>query len=96
MLSDNSPACKQCGRELEGDEDTCPRCGFRPRKQGLRVSLGMLGAVVVLMSVTMIVPPLGPLLIRLAALSFLLAIVLFAVAFIVTPSRLSTPFAWLH
>jgi hypothetical protein len=56
----------------------------------------MLGAVVVLMTVTMVVPPLGPLLIRLAALSFLLALVLFAVAFIVTPSRLSTPFAWLH
>jgi len=96
MLSDNSPACKHCGCELEGDEDTCPQCGFRPQKQGLRVSLGMVGAIVVLMSVTMVFPPLGPLLIRLAALCFLLALVLFVVAFVATPSRLSTPLAWLH
>lgn len=96
MLTDTSPACKQCGCELEGTEATCPQCGFRPRKQGLRVSLGLLGAVVVLMSVTMVVPPLGPLLVRLAALAFLLTLVLFVFAFVVTPYRLSSPFAWFY
>lgn len=84
--------CKRCEYELDGGEDTCPRCQFSPRAKGLRVSLGLLLAVVVSMTVVMFVPSIGPFLIRVAALSFLLSVGTMFVSFLATPHRFGSLF----
>jgi len=84
--------CKRCEYELDGGEDICPRCQFSPRAKGLRISLGLLLAVVVSMTVLMFVPAIGPLLVHVAALSFLLSIAMFLVSFLATPHRFGSLF----
>lgn len=87
-----APRCKQCGYELEGGADTCPRCQFSPKDKGLRVSLALLMVVVVSVTIMMIIPAIGPLLLRLAALSFVLSLVVFLISFLATPSRFGSLF----
>jgi predicted nucleic acid-binding Zn ribbon protein len=87
-----NPHCKQCGYELDGGESVCPRCQYSPRQRGLRVALGLLGGVVVCMSLVMVLPGIGPLLVRLAALGFALSFVMFFVSFLATPHRLGSLF----
>jgi hypothetical protein len=79
--------CSQCGSELESGTTTCPQCGFQPKEKGLRVALGLLMIVVLSVTVTMFVPGIGPLLVRVAALSFLLCTVVFFVSMFATPYR---------
>lgn len=86
------PRCKQCGFELESGADTCPQCQFSPKQKGLRVSLALLMVVVVSISIMMFVPAIGPLLIRLAALAFILSLLVFLVSFLATPSRFGSLF----
>ena len=86
------PTCKQCGYELESGTKTCPRCRYQPKEKGLRVALGLLMIVVVSVTVMMIVPGIGPLLVRLAALSFLLSILVFLVSMFATPHRFGSLF----
>lgn len=52
----------------------------------------MMMVVILSVSIMMIVPAFGPLLVRLAALSFVLALVVFLIAFLATPSRLAWVF----
>ncbi|GAB7089830.1 hypothetical protein JCM18237_01010 [Halorubrum luteum] len=89
------PHCKRCGAGLDGDEDQCSNCGFSPRQMGLRVSLSFLFVSIVSMTVVMAPASIGiePLLVGAAALSFLLAILLLLVSFIVTPYRFGSLFA---
>lgn len=86
------PHCKRCGYELEDGKEICPRCQFSPREKGLRVSLALLMVVVILVTLTMIVPSIGPLLIRLSALSFVLSVVVFVISFLATPYRFGSLF----
>ena len=87
-FSGGIPHCKRCGYELDGGEDTCPRCQFSPREKGLRISLALLMVVVIAMTVVMILPQYGIVLIQLAGLSFLLSLVTLVISFIATPYRL--------
>lgn len=82
------PHCKRCGYELDGSEDTCPRCQFSPREKGLRVSLGFLLIVVITMTVLMFLPQHASVLIQFAGLSFLLSLAALVVSFLATPYRL--------
>jgi len=91
-ILDENTECKRCGYELNSKRDTCPRCQFSPRARGLRVALVFLLGVVVAMTVAMFVPSLGPVLLGLAALSFLLTLLTFAVSFVATPYRFGTIF----
>jgi len=91
MFDRGLPHCKQCGYEMDGGEESCPRCRFNPKQKGLRVASGFLMAMVLLVSLAMVstfvVPGFsGPMLV-LAALSFVLALVTFFVSFAVTPYR---------
>lgn len=96
-FADDAPHCNRCGGELDGGEEGCPRCGFNPRQQGLRVSMALLLIVVVSMTVVMLTMPfsttLAPYLVGLAAVSFVLAVVTLLVSFLATPSRLGFLFA---
>lgn len=87
-FGDGKPHCKQCGYELDGRVGTCPRCQYRPQEKGFRVALGFLLVVVVMISVMMVLPSYGPILILIAGLAFLLSFVMLVVSFIATPSRL--------
>lgn len=84
--------CKRCEYELDGGESICPKCQFSPRDRGLRISLGLLVVVVVSVTLMLFVPGLGRLLVRIAALSFLLAFLVFFVSFLATPYRLGSLF----
>lgn len=90
--------CTRCAYELEGGEEGCPGCGFNPRQQGLRVSMGLLLVVVgsmTILTLTMTVwTGLEPYLAGLAAVSFGLAIVTFVVSVLATPSRFGFLFTW--
>ena len=90
------PHCKRCGSELEGNEESCPHCGFHPRQMGLRVSLSLLMIVVVSMTIVMMTmsffETLSPYLVGLAAIAFALAVVTFVISFIATPYRLGSIF----
>lgn len=92
LLDDEAPYCKRCEHELERQRDTCPRCQYSPKNEGLRVALGFLLVVVLSVSVMMILPNLGTLLVPVAALAFLLSLVTFAVSFLATPYRLGSLF----
>lgn len=97
LLRRGLPYCKRCGRELDGGEESCPHCGFNPRSMGLRVSMVLLLIVVVSMTVAtfaaslwvVIVPPL----LGLAAIAFVLSVLTFLAAFVVTPYRLGSIFS---
>jgi DNA-directed RNA polymerase subunit RPC12/RpoP len=93
-IPDRTLDCQRCGYKLEGGERTCPNCGFKPKEAGLRVAMGFLMLVVVSMTFTMLVPSLGPLLVRLAAVSFLLTFGTFVLAFVARPYRLGSLFVW--
>jgi len=90
------PHCKQCGYELEGNEEECPRCGFNPRLKGLRVSMGLFMVVVLSMTALTLLGPVwigpAPFLIWLALVAFSLSAVTFLVAFLATPYRLGGVF----
>lgn len=92
------PHCKQCGCELEGGEEVCPRCGFDPRSKGLRVSMGFFMIVIVAMSLLLFVPSvlptLVPALIATAILSFAFSLLIFLLSFVATPYRLGSLFTW--
>jgi len=92
LIRTDDPECKRCGFELDGSEDTCPRCQFSPREKGLRVAMGFLLLMVILMTITMIVPQYGLWLVRFAAILFLLTLVTFFVSFLATPSRFGSLF----
>ncbi|MES3517669.1 MAG: hypothetical protein PPP58_08405 [Natronomonas sp.] len=97
MLSfgDENPECKRCGHRLESNHETqCPRCQFSPRQRGLQVGLGLLMLVVVLMTVVVLVPEIGGLLLPFVALSFLLSLLTVLASFLVTPSRFGSLFLW--
>lgn len=98
LLSGGLPHCKQCGYELEGGEEECPRCGFNPKMKGLRVSLGFLLVVVVSVTLSMFAPTVfpasGPVLVAAAAIAFPISVVTLFVSFIVTPYRFGRPFTW--
>ncbi|AFZ74047.1 hypothetical protein [Natronobacterium gregoryi] len=91
-----TPQCKRCGYELEGDEVGCPGCGFNPRQMGLRVSMAFLllvvGSMTGVMFTTLAWPTSGPVLLGITAVSFGLAVVTFVVSFLATPSRLGSVF----
>lgn len=84
--------CKRCGWELDGTEESCPRCGFNPRQKGVRVSMMLFMGFILLMTAVIVVLPVwnapGPYLIALAAVAFVLAIVTFLVSLVATPHRL--------
>lgn len=84
--------CKRCGFDLEPGKETCPECHYNPKEKGLRVSMGFLMVVVVAMTITMMVPRFGPVLVVIAGLSFLLSFVTFFVSFVATPHRLGRLF----
>lgn len=90
------PHCKRCGCELEGDEEACPRCGFNPRMKGLRVSMGLFMIVILSMTALTLLAPIwvgpAPFLIGLAAIAFVLSVVVFLLAFLATPYRLGGVF----
>lgn len=88
------PHCKRCGYELEDGQDTCPRCQFSPKAKGLRVSLVFLLAVVVMMTGVMVLPAFGLLFVRLAAIAFLLSVLVLTISFVATPYRLGSLFLW--
>lgn len=92
LIRNDSPECKRCEFELDGSEDTCPRCQFSPREKGLRVAMMFLMIVVVLMTITMMIPQYGLWLVRFAVISFFLTIVTFLVSFMATPSRFGSLF----
>lgn len=84
--------CKRCEYELDGGEDICPRCQFSPREKGLRVALVLLMTVAVSMTITLLAPTIGPVLVYLAVVSFLLSLVVFFVSFLATPHRFGSLF----
>lgn len=84
--------CQRCDYELQGGESVCPRCQYSPRQRGLRVALTFLLGVVVFMTIVMFVPSLGPLLVGLAALSFVLCFSTLVISFFATPYRFGTVF----
>jgi predicted nucleic acid-binding Zn ribbon protein len=90
--SAGDPHCKRCGADLPSGRQTCPQCNYSPKERGLRISMGFLMAVVVLMTITMLLPGFGPLLVRLAGLAFLLSLVAFVLSFLATPYRLGSLF----
>lgn len=92
-LLNRNPHCKRCGYDLDGGEISCPECSFRPREKGLKISMAFLMGVVIFMTVTMVMPRFGPILIRFAGLSFLASLVAFAIAFTATPYRFGSVFA---
>ncbi len=91
-LRDVDRHCKRCEYELEGGEDICPRCQFSPREKGLRVALALLTAVIVSMSITVIFPGIGRLLVPVAGASFVLSFVALVVSFLATPHRFGSFF----
>jgi hypothetical protein len=83
-----NPYCKRCEYNLNGGEDICPRCQYSPRQRGLRVALWLLLMVVVFMSVLILVPSIGRVLIGLAGLAFLFSFATLVLSFLATPYRL--------
>ena len=71
---------------MDGGPDTCPRCQYCPKQRGLRVALGFLLVAIVLMTLLFVAPVIGPLLVRLAGLAFLLAVLILFISFIATPN----------
>lgn len=92
VFGDDVRHCKRCEYELDGGETTCPRCQFSPREKGLRIVLGLLIVVTLSVTAMMIVPIIGPLLVRIAGLSFLLALLVFLFSFLATPHRFGSLF----
>ena len=92
FTSDETPYCKRCEYELGGGRDTCPKCQYSPKNEGLRVSLGMLLVVVVSMTVLMFVPSVGIYLLPVAGLAFLLSGLVLLVSFLATPYRFGSLF----
>jgi predicted nucleic acid-binding Zn ribbon protein len=89
----SSPAsCKRCGSEVDTGANACPECNYNPKEKGLRVAMAFFMAVVVLMTITMLIPRFGGVFVLLAGLAFLLAFVTFFVAFFATPSRFGSLF----
>ena len=86
--------CKRCGHEVERGRDTCRACDYSPKSKGLRVALSLLLVVVVLMTVVMVVPVYQLLLIRLAAIAFVVTVVILVISFLATPHRLGSLFLW--
>lgn len=94
-IGDGAPHCKRCEYELQGGEETCPQCQYNPRLKGLRIAMGFLMLMVILMTITMVVPQGGVWLVRAAAVLFVLSLVTFFLSFLVTPSRFGSLFLWL-
>lgn len=92
MFNETARNCARCEYELDGGESTCPRCQFSPRDRGLRVSLGLLLVVVGAVTTMLFLPGIGRVLVRIAALSFLLSFLVFFVSFLATPYRLGSLF----
>lgn len=84
--------CQRCGYGLQGGESVCPRCQYSPRQRGLRVALAFLMGVVISMTVVMFLPLLAPLLVGIAALSFVLCFGTIVISFLATPYRFGTVF----
>ena len=82
------PYCKRCDYDLNGGEDICPRCQYSPRQRGLRVAVWLILVVVVCMSVLIVVPSIGRVLIGLAGFAFLFSFVTILISFLATPYRL--------
>jgi flagellar biosynthesis component FlhA len=89
-----TPHCKRCGYEVERGRETCRACDYNPKSKALRVALSLLVVVVVSMSVVMMVPIYQLLVIRLAAIAFVLTVVVLLLSFLVTPHRLGRLFLW--
>lgn len=92
LIGNGDPQCKRCEYELEGGEDTCPRCQFSPREKGLRVAMVFLMGMVLLMTATTIVPQYGLWFVRVAVVLFVLSFVSLLVSFLATPSRFGSLF----
>lgn len=92
LFGDTSYRCKRCQYEIEGGTDTCPQCQFNPKEKGLRVALLLLLLVVLAITAMMIVPQAGSILIPVAAVSFLLTVVVLVLSFVATPHRLGRLF----
>jgi predicted nucleic acid-binding Zn ribbon protein len=91
-IGGGQPHCKQCGYEINRGESICPQCQYSPRQRGLRVSLWLLMIVVIAISVLMVVPSIGRVVVAVAGLSFALAFVMLFVSFLATPYRLGSLF----
>lgn len=88
----DQPHCKRCDFELDPGKETCPECHYNPREKGIRLSMGFLLIVVVAMTITMLAPGFGPVLIVIAGLAFVLSFATFLLSFLVTPHRLGRLF----
>lgn len=87
LLGERTQRCKRCQTEIEGGPDTCPACQYNPKSKGLRVSMALYLVVVLTVMAMMFVPRIGALLIPVAAVSFVLALVILLVSFAATPHR---------
>lgn len=92
LIGDGNPQCERCEYDLEGGEDTCPRCQFSPREKGLRVAMAFFMGMVVLMTITTVVPQYGLWMVRVAVVLFILALVTLLFSFLATPSRFGSLF----
>lgn len=90
------PHCKQCGCELEGGEETCPRCQFNPRLKGVRLSMILFMVFVLSMTAIITLIPIWTgatsWLLTIGLISFILALVVFLFSLAVTPYRFASLF----
>jgi len=86
-FGDGVRRCKRCQAEISGGVETCPSCSYRPKSKGLRVAMVFYFLVIVSMVGMMLLPPLARIFVPIAGVSFLLALVVFVVAFMATPHR---------
>ena len=91
------PHCKRCGLELDGDEESCPRCQFNPKQMAMKLATVMLIGAIAMIPLAylslFVGPRAGPYLVRGSYILFALAAAVFVLGLAVTPYRFGSLFS---
>ena len=91
------PHCKRCGLELDGGEESCPRCHFNPKQMAMKLATVMLIGAIALIPLAylslFVIPRAGSYLVSGSFLLFGLAAVVFVLGLAVTPYRFGRLFS---